>query len=111
MIPKDDNLSKEWVAPYAATKAAIVNFSGALAQLLAERGIRSNSVAPGAIWTPLIPSMMPEEQVKSFGQNVPLGRAGQPAELEPVCVLLASPEASYVSGANVAVTGSKPIIL
>ena len=103
-------MPKPTLAPYAATKAAIVNLSGALAQLLAEKGIRSNSVSPGPIWTPLIPSTMPEEQVKSFGQQVPLARAGQPAELAHVYVLLASPEGSYISGANVAVTGGKPII-
>jgi NAD(P)-dependent dehydrogenase (short-subunit alcohol dehydrogenase family) len=104
------DMPRPTLAPYAATKAAIVNFTGALAQLLAEKGIRANSVAPGPIWTPLIPSTMPEEHVKSFGQQTPLGRAGQPAELAPVYVLLASPEASYVSGANVAVTGGKPMI-
>jgi NAD(P)-dependent dehydrogenase (short-subunit alcohol dehydrogenase family) len=98
------------LAPYAATKAAIANFSASLAQLLGPRGIRVNSVAPGPIWTPLIPSTMDAEKVKSFGDNVPLGRAGQPAELAPVYVLLASDEASYVSGARVAVTGGRPIL-
>jgi NAD(P)-dependent dehydrogenase (short-subunit alcohol dehydrogenase family) len=98
------------LAPYAATKAAIANFSASLAQLLGERGIRVNSVAPGPIWTPLIPSTMPEEAVEKFGGNTPLGRAGQPAELAPVYVLLASDEASYVSGARVAVTGGRPIL-
>src|ERR1700712_4032101 len=78
---------------YSATKGAIVNFTGGLAQLLAEKGIRANSVAPGPIWTPLIPSTMPPEQVESFGQEVPMKRAGQPAELAPVYVLLASDEA------------------
>lgn len=96
--------------PYAATKAAIANFTASLAQLLAERGIRANSVAPGPIWTPLIPSTMPPEKVESFGQQTPLDRAGQPAELAPVYVMLASDEASYVSGARVAVTGGKPIL-
>jgi NAD(P)-dependent dehydrogenase (short-subunit alcohol dehydrogenase family) len=98
------------LAPYAATKAGIANFTASLAQLYAEKGIRANSVAPGPIWTPLIPSTMPEEKVESFGQQVPLGRAGQPAELAPVYVLLASDEASYVSGARVAVTGGNPIL-
>jgi NAD(P)-dependent dehydrogenase (short-subunit alcohol dehydrogenase family) len=98
------------LAPYAATKAAIANFSASLAELLGERGIRVNSVAPGPIWTPLIPSTMPAEKVSSFGASVPLGRAGQPAELAPVYVLLASDEASYVSGARVAVTGGRPIL-
>jgi NAD(P)-dependent dehydrogenase (short-subunit alcohol dehydrogenase family) len=96
--------------PYAATKAAIANFCASLAQMLAARGIRANSVAPGPVWTPLIPSTMPEEKVESFGQQAPLGRAGQPAELAPVYVLLASDEASYVSGARVAVTGGNPIL-
>jgi NAD(P)-dependent dehydrogenase (short-subunit alcohol dehydrogenase family) len=98
------------LAPYAMTKAGIANFTASLAQLLAEKGIRANSVAPGPVWTPLIPSTMPEEKVESFGQQVPLGRAAQPAELAPVYVLLASDEASYVSGARVAVTGGNPIL-
>jgi NAD(P)-dependent dehydrogenase (short-subunit alcohol dehydrogenase family) len=98
------------LAPYAATKAAIANFSASLAQLLGEKGIRVNSVAPGPIWTPLIPSTMPPEKVQSFGENTPLGRAGQPAELAPVYVLLASDEASYISGARVAVTGGRPVL-
>nr|WP_154922945.1 SDR family oxidoreductase [Microbacterium testaceum] len=96
--------------PYAATKAAIANMTASLAQLLAERGIRANSVAPGPVWTPLIPATMPPEKVESFGEQVPMGRPGQPAELAPVYVLLASDEASYVSGARVAVTGGKPIL-
>ncbi|WP_295833606.1 SDR family oxidoreductase [uncultured Microbacterium sp.] len=96
--------------PYAATKAAIANMTASLAQLLADRGIRANSVAPGPVWTPLIPATMPAEKVESFGEQVPLGRPGQPAELAPVYVLLASDEASYVSGARVAVTGGKPIL-
>jgi NAD(P)-dependent dehydrogenase (short-subunit alcohol dehydrogenase family) len=98
------------LAPYAATKAAIANFCASLAQLLGEKGIRVNSVAPGPIWTPLIPATMPEQKVESFGENTPLGRAGQPAELAPVYVLLASDDASYISGARVAVTGGKPVL-
>ena len=98
------------LAPYAATKAAIANFSASLAQLLGEKGIRVNSVAPGPIWTPLIPATMPEEKVENFGDDTPLGRAGQPAELAPVYVLLASDEGSYISGARVAVTGGRPIL-
>jgi len=98
------------LAPYAATKAAVANFSASLAQLLGERGIRVNSVAPGPVWTPLIPSTMPPEKVEKFGSNTPLGRPGQPVELAPVYVLLASDEASYVSGARVAVTGGRPIL-
>jgi NAD(P)-dependent dehydrogenase (short-subunit alcohol dehydrogenase family) len=96
--------------PYNVTKAGIANMVGSLAQMLASRGIRANSVAPGPIWTPLIPATMPEQQVQSFGQEVPLARAGQPAELAPVYVMLASDEASYVSGARIAVTGGKPIL-
>lgn len=95
---------------YSATKAAIVNFSGSLAAMLAEKGIRSNAVAPGPIWTPLIPSTMPPEQVKEFGSQVPLQRAGQPAELASTYVMLASDEASYISGATVAVTGGVAVI-
>jgi NAD(P)-dependent dehydrogenase (short-subunit alcohol dehydrogenase family) len=95
---------------YATTKGAIQNFSGGLAQLLAEKGIRTNTVAPGPVWTPLIPSTMPAEKVRHFGEQVPLKRPAQPAELAPVYVMLASDEASYVSGATVAVTGGKPLI-
>ncbi|KLI07640.1 dehydrogenase [Mycolicibacterium conceptionense] len=98
------------LAPYAATKAAIANFSASLAQLLGDKGIRVNSVAPGPIWTPLIPSTMPSEKVRSFGDDTPLGRAGQPAELAPAYVLLASDDGSYISGARVAVTGGRPIL-
>jgi NAD(P)-dependent dehydrogenase (short-subunit alcohol dehydrogenase family) len=98
------------LAPYAATKAAIANFTASLAQLLGEKGIRVNSVAPGPIWTPLIPSTMPPEKVEQFGQDTPLGRPGQPAELAPVYVLLASDDGSYISGARVAVTGGRPIL-
>ncbi|EMY33757.1 short chain dehydrogenase [Arthrobacter crystallopoietes BAB-32] len=98
------------LAPYAATKAGIANFSASLAQMLGEKGIRVNSVAPGPIWTPLIPSTMPPEKVESFGEDTPLGRAGQPAELAPTYVLLASDDGSYISGARVAVTGGRPIL-
>ena len=101
---------KPTLLPYATTKGAIANFSAGLAQMLGERGIRVNSVAPGPIWTPLIPSTMPPEQVEQFGKNTPLGRPGEPAELAPVYVLLASDEASYISGARVEVTGGKPIL-
>ncbi|WP_445442859.1 SDR family oxidoreductase [Clavibacter sp. km1a] len=95
---------------YSATKAGIANIVGSLSQMLAEQGIRANSVAPGPIWTPLIPATMPAEEVASFGQQVPLARPGQPAEVAPVFVMLASDEASYVSGARVAVTGGQPIL-
>lgn len=96
--------------PYDVTKAGIANFVAALAQLVGPRGIRANSVAPGPIWTPLIPSTMPPERVESFGANTPLGRPGQPAEVAPVYVLLASDEGSYISGARIAVTGGMPIL-
>lgn len=96
--------------PYATTKGAIQNFTAGLAQLLAERGIRANVVAPGPVWTPLIPSTMPPDKVRNFGKQVPMGRPGQPAELAPPYVMLASDEASYISGATIAVTGGKPII-
>jgi NAD(P)-dependent dehydrogenase (short-subunit alcohol dehydrogenase family) len=83
---------------YATTKGAIENFTGGLAQLLAEKGIRANAVAPGPVWTPLIPSTMPVEAVTHFGEQVPMKRPAQPCELASVYVMLASDEASYVSG-------------
>ncbi len=95
---------------YATTKGAIQNFTAGLAQLLAEKGIRANTVAPGPIWTPLIPSTMPEEKVTNFGEQVPMKRPGQPAELATAYVMLADPLSSYVSGATIAVTGGKPIL-
>lgn len=95
---------------YATTKGAIQNFTGGLAQLLAEKGIRANCVAPGPIWTPLIPSTMPADMVKEFGSQVPMKRPGQPCEVAPAYVLLASEEGSYISGATFAVTGGKPLI-
>ncbi|MEW1957133.1 SDR family oxidoreductase [Kineococcus sp. NPDC059986] len=101
---------KPTLIPYSVTKAGIANMCASMAQLLGDRGIRVNSVAPGPVWTPLIPATMPPEQVETFGQQVPLGRPGQPAELAPVYVLLASDDGSYVSGARVAVTGGNPIL-
>jgi len=95
---------------YATTKGAIQNFTGGLAQMLAEKGIRANAVAPGPIWTPLIPSTMPEDAVKNFGKQVPMKRAGQPAELATAYVMLADPLSSYTSGTTIAVTGGKPFI-
>ena len=95
---------------YATTKGAIQNFTGGLAQLLAEKGIRVNAVAPGPIWTPLISSTMPEDAIKNFGKQVPLKRAGQPAELATAYVMLADPLSSYTSGTTVAVTGGKPFM-
>jgi NAD(P)-dependent dehydrogenase (short-subunit alcohol dehydrogenase family) len=101
---------KPTLLAYATTKGAIANFTAGLAQLLAEKGIRVNSVAPGPIWTPLIPSTMPPDEVARFGQQVPMKRPGQPVEVAPVYVLLASDEASYISGARVPVTGGTPIL-
>ena len=94
---------------YAMTKAAQVAFTKALAQDLGERGIRVNAVAPGPIWTPLIPATSWPDKLPTFGQDTPLGRAGQPAELAPAYVFLASTEASYVSGAVLPVTGGRPL--
>ena len=95
---------------YATTKGAIQNFTAGLAQMLAQKGIRANAVAPGPIWTPLIPSTMPPEKVSHFGEQVPMKRPGQPAELATAYVMLADPLSSYVSGATIAVTGGQPII-
>src|SRR5690606_12935932 len=92
---------------YAMTKAALVAFTKGLAIELGERGIRVNAVAPGPIWTPLIPATAWPDKVPTFGENTPLGRAGQPAELAGAYVFLASPAASYVSGAILPVTGGK----
>jgi NAD(P)-dependent dehydrogenase (short-subunit alcohol dehydrogenase family) len=95
---------------YATTKGAIQNFTAGLAQMLAEKGIRVNAVAPGPIWTPLIPSTMDGETVKNFGKQVPMKRPGQPAELATAYVMLADPLSSYVSGTMIGVTGGKPIL-
>lgn len=95
---------------YATTKGAIQNFTAGLSQLLAPKGIRANVVAPGPVWTPLIPASLPEEKVAHFGEQVPMKRPAQPGELAPAYVLLASDEASYISGATIAVTGGKPIL-
>jgi len=92
---------------YATTKAGIVAFTRGLAQQLAERGIRVNTVAPGPIWTPLIPATMTEEKVEGFGSDTPIGRAGQPAELAPAYVFFASQESSYVTGERLGVTGGR----
>ena len=104
------DMPRETLLPYATTKGAIQNFTGGLAQLLVEKGIRVNCVAPGPVWTPLIPSTMPPEQVKEFGAEYPIGRPAQPKELAPAYVMLATDEASYISGATIAVTGGKPIL-
>jgi NAD(P)-dependent dehydrogenase (short-subunit alcohol dehydrogenase family) len=96
--------------PYATTKGAIQNFTAGLAQLLAGKGIRVNAVAPGPIWTPLIPSTMPPDAVSNFGSNTPMKRPGQPAELATAYVMLADPLSSYISGATIAVTGGRPFL-
>jgi NAD(P)-dependent dehydrogenase (short-subunit alcohol dehydrogenase family) len=96
---------------YATTKAAIVNFTRGLAQSVADQGIRVNAVAPGPIWTPLIPATMPQEKVESFGEQTPMGRAGQPAEVATAFVFLASPESSYITGEVIAVTGGQPVTM
>ena len=95
---------------YASTKGAIVTFTKGLAQDLVMRGIRVNAVAPGPVWTPLIPATMPAEQVSQFGASEsPIGRPAQPAELAPPYVFLASQESSYVSGQVLGVTGGAPL--
>lgn len=95
---------------YATTKGAVHNLTAGLAQMLAKKGIRVNAVAPGPIWTPLIPSTLPPESVRSFGKQTPIGRPGQPVELATAYVMLADPMSSYVSGATVAVTGGRPFL-
>ena len=92
---------------YATTKSAIVGFTKALAKLLMEQGIRVNAVAPGPVWTPLIPMSFDEEKTKEFGANTAFGRPAQPAELAPIYVFLASPQASYVTGEVYGATGGK----
>lgn len=106
----NSDMPKPTLLAYATTKGAIANFTAGLAQLLGDKGIRVNSVAPGPIWTPLIVATMPEDQVKEFGSQTPLGRPGQPVEVAPIYVLLASDEGSYISGSRYAVTGGKPIL-
>lgn len=94
---------------YATSKAAILNFTKGLAQELASKGIRVNAVAPGPIWTPLIPATMPAEKVGEFGADTPLGRAGQPAELAPAYVFLASDDSTYITGERIGATGGRPL--
>jgi NAD(P)-dependent dehydrogenase (short-subunit alcohol dehydrogenase family) len=95
---------------YATTKGAIHNFTAGLAQMLAAKEIRANAVAPGPIWTPLIPSTLPRDAVANFGKQVPMKRPGQPVELATAYVMLADPLSSYVSGATIAVTGGRPFL-
>jgi NAD(P)-dependent dehydrogenase (short-subunit alcohol dehydrogenase family) len=97
------------ILDYAATKGAIRTFTQGLSKELAARGIRVNGVAPGPIWTPLIPQSFPDEKVEKHGERAPMERAGQPAEVAPVFVFLASDDARYVSGEIVGVTGGSPL--
>src|SRR3712207_1566718 len=95
--------------PYAATKGAIVTFTKGLAQELAQYGLRANTVAPGPVWTPIIPASMPGDTVSQFGATSPMGRPAQPAELAPAFVFLASQESSFVNGETLGVTGGQPL--
>ncbi len=106
----NSDLPKPTLLAYATTKGAIANFTGGLAQMLGPKEIRVNCVAPGPIWTPLIVSTMPDDEVQNFGGNTPLGRPGQPVEVAPIYVLLASDEASYITGQRYGVTGGKPML-
>jgi NAD(P)-dependent dehydrogenase (short-subunit alcohol dehydrogenase family) len=96
------------LAEYAVSKAGIANWTRAMSQQLIERGIRVNGVAPGPVWTPLQPSSVPNQKIESFGEETPIGRAAQPAELASAYVFLASQESSYVIGETIAVTGGSP---
>ncbi|HET7481062.1 MAG TPA: SDR family oxidoreductase [Rubrobacteraceae bacterium] len=95
--------------PYSATKGAIVTFTEGLAQEVVEYGLRANVVAPGPVWTPIIPASMPGDTVSSFGQQSPTGRPGQPVEVSPAFVFLASDESSFVNGAVIDITGGQPV--
>lgn len=106
----NSDMPKPSLLAYATTKGAIANFTGGLAQMLGPQEIRVNCVAPGPIWTPLIVSTMPDEEVQNFGAQTPLGRPGQPVEVAPIYVLLASDEASYITGQRYGVTGGKPML-
>ncbi|MGG1398094.1 SDR family oxidoreductase [Bacillus salipaludis] len=97
----------EQLIDYSSTKGAIVSFTRSLAKSLVKKGIRVNGVAPGPIWTPLIPSTFPEEKVQNFGKNTPMGRPGQPEELAPSYVLLASNDASYMTGQIIHINGGQ----
>lgn len=93
--------------PYAATKSALIGMTKAFAKLAIEKGVRANAVAPGPVWTPLIPGSMPDEKVENFGANTLFGRPAQPIELAPLYVWLASKEASYITGEIFSATGGR----
>jgi NAD(P)-dependent dehydrogenase (short-subunit alcohol dehydrogenase family) len=95
--------------PYSTTKGAILTFTKGLSDEAIKKGIRVNAVAPGPVWTPLIPMSFPGEEVAEFGKSTPMGRPGQPAELAPVYVFLASSDSSYITGECIGVTGGKPL--
>jgi len=95
--------------PYSTTKGAILTFTKALSEEAIQQGIRVNAVAPGPVWTPLIPASFPGEKVAEFGKSTPMGRPGQPAELAPVYVFLASSDSTYITGECIGVTGGKPL--
>ncbi|MDX6381157.1 MAG: hypothetical protein QOI57_2181 [Rubrobacteraceae bacterium] len=95
--------------PYSATKGAIITFTKGLAQEVVQYGLRANCVAPGPVWTPIIPASMPGEQTSQFGGTSPMGRPAQPAELAPAFVFLASQESSFVNGETLGVTGGQPL--
>jgi len=97
----------EELLDYSATKGAVVTFTRSLSQMLAKKKIRVNAVAPGPIWTPLIPSTFPPEKVRNFGKDVPLGRAGQPDEVAPAFVFLASKDSAYITGQVIHVNGGE----
>jgi NAD(P)-dependent dehydrogenase (short-subunit alcohol dehydrogenase family) len=95
--------------PYSSTKGAILTFTKGLSEEAIEKGVRVNAVAPGPVWTPLIPASFPGDKVSEFGKTTPMGRPGQPAELAPVFVFLASQDSSYITGECIGVTGGKPL--
>ena len=95
--------------PYSTTKGAILTFTKALSEEAIKQGIRVNAVAPGPVWTPLIPASFPADKVAEFGKTTPMGRPGQPSELAPVYVFLASQDSTYITGECIGVTGGKPL--